>query len=62
VFEQTLRDAVHSRLVLEIGIHQDFLSDRTLDSEAQIRVNQGIVRGLKMADAILTDVYRDQNG
>lgn len=56
-----LRNTVREKLMSRISDEQTWLADRTDDTEPQFRVRQGHVKGLKEAEAILADVYREMH-
>jgi len=43
----------------QIETHRRYLSDRTQDTESQMRLNQGIVQGLKMAIDLFQETIRE---
>jgi hypothetical protein len=60
--EHSLRETVRALLNEQIDVEINLLADRGGDTEAQMRVRQGIVQGLKRAGIILNNVYRDLHG
>jgi len=62
VSDHSLRENVRAQLLQQIDEEMNLLADRSGDTEAIMRVRQGIVQGLKRAEIILNNVYRDLHG
>ena len=60
--DHSLRENVRAQLLQQIDEEMNLLADRSGDTEAIMRVRQGIVQGLKRAEIILNNVYRDLHG
>ncbi len=60
--DHSLREAVRSQLMEQISMEMNLLADRDTDTDDRMRVRQGIVQGLKRAEIILNNVYRDLHG
>jgi len=60
--DHSLRENVRSQLLQQIDEEMNLLADRSGDTEAIMRVRQGIVQGLKRAEIILNNVYRELHG
>jgi hypothetical protein len=59
---QLLRDAVIAELQQSVTVHEGYLSARTADTLDQMRLNQGVVRGLKLAIDIIENRARNLHG
>lgn len=57
-----LRDATRAEINKLVSEHIGILATNTTDDIGQMRLRQGIIQGLQMAEQILTDQYRAMNG
>ena len=60
--DHSLRETLRARLSEQVSIETDLLTERTGDSESQMRTRLGVILGLKRAVIILDQVYRDLHG
>ena len=60
--DHSLREALRHQLREQISEEMNLLAARIGDTEAVLRTRQGVVQGLKRAEILLDNIYRDIHG